>query len=199
VECIRYALSTLGLPPVSPEEACRTIGLSLHETFRALTGQTTGAGAFERLFVERAETAMVRGTVILRPARGAIRRLRDRGVTLGIVSTKFRRRIDEILVREGLAEAFDVIVGGEDVQAPKPDPEGLRQAMARLGTERVLYVGDSTVDARTAAGAGVPFIAVCTGTTPRATFDQYGSRAVLDDLTQLQTTVASDRTRRSQC
>jgi len=60
---------------------------------------------------------------------------------------------------------FDVIVGGEDVAAHKPDPEGLLKAISMVGCqkEEVLFVGDSTVDARTAKNAGVDFVAVLTG------------------------------------
>ncbi|MBN1642605.1 MAG: HAD-IA family hydrolase [Anaerolineae bacterium] len=197
VECIRFALDALGLPQVTPDEACRTIGLSLPETFRILTGQTEDAETFQRLFIERAEAVMTDSTVILEQARPTLAQLQAAGVALGIVSTKFRRRIEEILGREGLGSMFGVIVGGEDVSAPKPDPEGLHRAIARLGCDQVLYVGDSLTDARTAVCAGVPFVAVCTGTTPRAAFGDYATYAVLDDLTELLPLVL-DHTQRSQ-
>ena len=184
-ECIRFALSELGLPQITYEEACRTIGHSLPETFRVLTGRTDGADAFARLFVERAEAVMADGTVLLEHTRPTIEQLAAAGVALGIVSNKFRRRVEEVLAREQLRQAFDAIVGEEDVAAPKPDPEGLHRAVSSLRAARAVYVGDSVVDARTAARAGVPFVAVCTGTTPPAAFDQYAPCAVLDDLTEL--------------
>ncbi|HEY9503221.1 MAG TPA: HAD hydrolase-like protein, partial [Pyrinomonadaceae bacterium] len=33
IDCINFALAEMGLAPVSDEAACRTIGLSLNETF----------------------------------------------------------------------------------------------------------------------------------------------------------------------
>ena len=80
-----------------------------------------------------------------------------------------------------------MVVGGEDVSAHKPDPEGLLLAAARLGRDpsEILYVGDSVTDAETARRAAVCFAAVLSGVTPAAAFAEYGPCAVLDSLPQL--------------
>lgn len=191
VDCIEFALRELGLPPVSESDACRTIGLSLPDTLAALAGPQPAAvgAAFARLFVEQADRVMAGKTVLLSGVRETVARLRDFGLALGIVSTKYRRRIEAILRREGLLDAFATIVGGEDVSRHKPDPESLRLAMARLnvGPEETLYVGDSVTDAKAAQRAGVPFVAVLSGTTPREAFGGYDVCAVIEhfeDLTE---------------
>lgn len=59
-------------------------------------------------------------------------------------------------------------MGGEDVTAAKPDPEGLLLAIGRAsggGKSEVLYVGDSVVDAATAQAAGTDFAGVLHGMT----------------------------------
>ena len=91
------------------------------------------------------------------------------------MSTKFRRRIEAVLQRDNLAGRFAVIVGGEDVDALKPDPTGLLRAAARLdgNVQRCLYVGDSVTDGETAQRAGVPFAAVLSGVTERNAFARY--------------------------
>jgi phosphoglycolate phosphatase len=193
IACIGYALSEMGLPAVSDADACRTIGLSLPETFRVLTGETDPerGAAFETLFVAHAAQVMTSRTVLLPATRETVTWLRHAGYRLAIVSTKYRRRIGEILARDELLEAFEVIVGGEDVSRPKPHPEGLLRALQALGdrhalpSERALYVGDSLADARAAARAGLPFAAVLTGTTPRAAFASCLPYGVLDDLREL--------------
>ena len=60
---------------------------------------------------------------------------------------------------------IDVIVGGEDVRQPKPDPQGIFQVLQiwDMSKEEVLYMGDSVVDAKTAQAAGVDFAGVTTG------------------------------------
>lgn len=191
VDCMGYALRHLGLPPAPEEQIRRTIGLSMPETLRQLAGDghDDKADEFLRLFVERADQVMVDRTVVFGEVGQALPILQQRGVRLGIVSTKFRHRIRTILQRDDLLDLFDVIVGGEDVAVPKPDPCGLLEAMERLGVSQgnTLYVGDSTTDAETARRAGTPFAAVLTGVTPAEAFHPYPLLGLFADLTALQT------------
>ena len=50
------------------------------------------------------------------------------------------------------------------------------------GPEEMVYVGDSVTDAETAKRAGVPFIALLSGMTPREELEAYKPRAVLADV-----------------
>lgn len=188
IDCIDFALRELGLPSVSDESARQTIGLSLPDTLIALAGpqHAQRGAAFARLFVQRADQVMVAKTVLLPSMAATIRRLKRQGMALGIVSTKFRYRIEATLQRENMLDLFDVIVGGEDVSSHKPDPESLILAMAKLHVSRgILYVGDSVTDAEAAGRAGVPFVAVLSGVTPREAFRPYDPVAVLSNLSQL--------------
>jgi phosphoglycolate phosphatase len=189
VECTNFALARLGLPTVSAEKVCQTIGLSLADTFKQVAGEMTAAqsDAFACLFIERADQVMADLTILFESVPQTIAVLKKQGLGLGIVSTKFRYRIASILRREGLLDAFDAIIGGEDVPDHKPDPEGLRLVMERLGRSPLdcVYVGDSVVDAETAARAGVPFVAVLSGVTPREAFDAYEVRQVLEHVGDL--------------
>ena len=187
IECIRYALEQLGFPLVSDERACQTIGLSLIDTFHNLTGERKGGRDFARLFVARAEQAMNEGTVLYPTVPTTVAALQQRGITLGIVSNKYRQRIEDLLRREGLLDAFAVIVGETDVSHHKPDPEGLLSATASLGIQRALYVGDSLTDAQTARNACLPFVATLTGTTPQAAFSGLPVAYYIRDLSELLT------------
>jgi len=82
---------------------------------------------------------------------------------------------------------FEVVIGGEDVEQHKPHPEGLFQAIEKLGcsTASVVYVGDSVVDAELAQRAGVPLIVVLSGVTPKDDFHRYEPIAVLESISQL--------------
>jgi len=189
LECINHAFKGMDLPKVAAEDAQKTIGLSLPNILVTLAGREHEGrgGEFGRLFVERANEVMTDLTFVFEEVPGVIRRLKDEGMAIGIVSTKFRRRIEEILGREDLLEPFDVIVGGEDVSRHKPDPEGLLTAIERLGgsPSGSLYVGDSVTDAETARRAGVPFAAVLNGVTPREAFKDYPAYKILDNLGEL--------------
>ncbi len=185
-DCVNHALAQMELPPVSAGAVAETIGLSLEETFCRLTGPATRerCAEFSRHFIARADYIMVDSIVLYDTVRTVVPDLKRRGLGIGVVSTKYRRRIEAVLERENLRGYFDVIVGGEDVRNPKPDPEGALKAVRVLGAaaNEVLYVGDSIVDAETARRAQLPFVAVLTGVTAKHAFDGYGPVAVIDSL-----------------
>lgn len=189
IECINFALHTMGHERVSNEAACRTIGLSLAETFLTLGEhhEPERCHEFHQLFVQRAEDVMVQSTVLYETVPAVVEALQARGLRLGVVSTKYRRRIHDVLKRESLLHGFQVVIGGDDVERHKPHPEGLFEAMKRLecSPASVLYVGDSLVDAELAKRAAVPLVVVLSGVTPRDHFDTYEPVTVLENISQL--------------
>ena len=189
VECVNYALSGMGLPQVPAEEIRRTIGLSLPNILTRLAGMEHAERSHEfgRLFVERADEVMADLTKVFDDIPKIIEHLKDEGLSLGIVSTKFRHRIEEVLRRVDLLEPFDVIVGGEDVSSHKPDPESLLKAIEKMKSSlsTSIYVGDSVTDAETAKRAEVPFIAVLSGVTPRDAFARYSVFGIIENLREI--------------
>jgi phosphoglycolate phosphatase len=176
----------MDLPAASEHAICRTIGLSLPEALVRLAGEQHRGRTeeFRAHFRWRSDQVMVDWTELYPHVPDAVRALRNRGLRLGIVSTKYRHRIESVLCRENLRDVFDVIVGGEDVTAFKPDPEGLRLALEKLRVdcERTAYVGDSITDADTARRAGLPFIAVLSGVTEACEFEAFEPRWIVRDV-----------------
>ena len=189
VDCVNYALETMALPRAEPKAIRATIGFSLAATLASLTGLTDPALArdFSLNFVKQADLRMVELTSVFPGVAQTLDHLKSTGIKTGIVSTKFRYRIETILARDGLLEAFDVIVGGEDVMRHKPDPEGLVKALGKLDvrTGDSLYVGDHPVDAEAAAAAEIPFAAVLTGAATRDDFERWPATAFLSSLKDL--------------
>ena len=189
IECVNFALERLNLPQADDERIKRTIGMSLEDTFLRLTGQANGQNVslFASNFVKRADQVMVDLTSVFDSVPATTERLIEMGFELGIVSTKFRYRIEEILEREGLSNRFGVIIGGEDVAEHKPHPGALTTAISRMQMDAsdVLYVGDSKVDALTAARAKVPFIAVLSGATSKVEFNEVPKIAVINGISAL--------------
>src|SRR2546427_12309406 len=69
-----------------------------------------------------------------------------------------------------LADAFDVIVGSDDVTHLKPHPEPVLAALARLGAapETAVFIGDSRHDIECGRAAGVKTAAVLWGPFDRS-------------------------------
>ncbi len=96
-------------------------------------------------------------TTIYPGVEQALSRLKFAGHRLGMCTNKPHAPAVDILDRLGLAQYFDAVVGGDTLAVKKPDPEPLLHTLVQLGDGPALYVGDSEVDAETAARAGVDF------------------------------------------
>ncbi len=189
IECANTALQGMGLPPASDDAVRRTIGLSLPETLLRLAGEQhcNRTDEFRRLWRTKSVHVMVDWTTLLPGVEVAVDALKDRGLSLGIVSTKFRSPIQAVLGRENLLGKFDVIIGGDDVKQFKPDPHGLLLAIEQVRSQpgRTLYVGDNATDAETARRAGVPFVAVLSGVASRDEFNGYSVLEFLENVGRL--------------
>jgi pyrophosphatase PpaX len=89
--------------------------------------------------------------------------LRRRGHQLGIVTAKRRATVRLAFERfPELEELTDVLVGSEDTELHKPDPDPVLEALSRLGAAPAdaVYVGDSPFDIRAGLAAGTFAIAV---------------------------------------
>ena len=71
----------------------------------------------------------------------------------------------QLLAATRLLKCFSVVVGGDDVARPKPEPDGILLACDRLGVEphRTAYVGDSPLDVDAARRSGALAIGAAWG------------------------------------
>src|SRR5690606_5954582 len=98
-ECANTALRSLGFSPAEQDAVRTTIGLPLPSVFQMLSGSADPqlASAFARKFVQRADEVMAELTVPFSDVPCVLNALRDDSLKIGIVSTKFRYRIVDIL------------------------------------------------------------------------------------------------------
>jgi len=103
-------------------------------------------------------------TVLLPHAREAVE-LASRYATLGVVTTKTAKYSIELLEHMGLMEYFDVLIGREDVQYPKPHPEPIEKALSKLPTvtSEIWMIGDTCMDMLCAKDANVGGVGVTCG------------------------------------
>ena len=89
-------------------------------------------------------------------------RLKAEGRRLGIVSAKRRPTIERVLGSAGMGEFFDAVVGSDDTERHKPEPEPILKALELLDAvpAEAAYVGDSPFDVAAARAAGVYAVAV---------------------------------------
>ncbi|RRH74763.1 HAD-IA family hydrolase [Falsigemmobacter faecalis] len=89
--------------------------------------------------------------------REALSSLKAGGYRLGLCTNKNLGPTHEVLAACGLAEFFEVVIGGDSLAVKKPDSAPLQAAFAALGGTPFLYIGDSEVDEETARRAALPF------------------------------------------
>ncbi len=115
-------------------------------------------------------------------------RLHAEGRRLGVVTAKRRSTVDLAFARVPLAHLFETIVGGDETERHKPDPEPLLLAAERMGADpaQTAYVGDSPFDMLAAKAAGMHAIAVTWGRIhDRAKLEQVEPDAIVDTPAEL--------------
>jgi HAD superfamily hydrolase (TIGR01509 family) len=115
-----------------------------------------------------------------------IARGRDLGLRLGVASSSRRLWIDATLRSLGLADAFDAIVSGDDVERGKPDPHIYLLAAQQLGVapDRCLAIEDSPNGVQSALAAGMTVLGVRTPYTAHLRLD--GVARIVDSVAELE-------------
>lgn len=95
----------------------------------------------------------------------ALHRLKAEGRRLGVVTAKRRPTVELAFRAVPIGGLFDVVVGSEDTERHKPDPDPILRALELLGAQPAdaAYVGDSPYDIAAAHAAGVHAIWVSWG------------------------------------
>ena len=119
---------------------------------------------------------------------GALERLRAEGRRLGVVTAKRRSTVELAFEHVPLGHMFETIVGGDETERHKPDPQPLLLAAERLDArpEETAYVGDSPFDIRAAKAAGMGSIAVTWGRIhDRSRLEREEPDAIVDTAEEL--------------
>ena len=140
--------------------AVGTVGQLYETTLGTLSDYGAGADARESSDRAREMSALAgeKGNLVpLGDVAGTFRSLQEAGLRLAIVSSDDRSAIDSAIDALAVGPLLEVVVAGDEGLDAKPAPAALFEAARRLGVEpaRLLYVGDSWVDAEAARTAGV--------------------------------------------
>ena len=185
-DCFHSTMAAFGFPPVDDITIERTIGLPMRDAVRHITGLEGDDKIEEFLTHYRAlaDKTMTAKTFFYPEALTTLRKLRERGAKIAIISSKTSHRIREAFVRDKVEDLIDFIIGCEEVTELKPSPEGIFLALERFAAkpEDALYIGDSTTDAEAAKNAGVAFYGVTHGVTTAEELAEYPHEAIGDTL-----------------
>lgn len=113
--------------------------------------------------------------------------LTRRGLPMAVLSNKPDRFTSTCTDRFFPGIRFAHVEGQRPDRPHKPDPAGAFEAARRMGVKpaEVLYVGDSSVDMRTARAAGMFPLGVSWGFRPRAELLEHGALSIVDEPGEL--------------
>jgi HAD superfamily phosphatase len=124
------------------------------------------------------------------PQPGLLERLGGK-YQLALFTGRLKYEVDLSLRRFAPSLVFNPMICAEHVAQAKPSPEGLLAIAAQFPSRRLVYVGDTVDDARSASGAGVPFIGIAAATHSRrddilALFAAERAVAVIENINEIE-------------
>ncbi|GAB6991877.1 pyrophosphatase PpaX [Paenibacillus pini] len=172
--------------PLTREQIIPKMGMTLEQQLQHFSGSgdvTSLLGAYRDYSSEHHEAMVQPFPQVLDVIKG----LHDRGITMGVVTTKNRPGSLKVLDMFGLSQYMKVVVTVTDVEHPKPHPEPVLKAVEALGAdpEHTLMVGDSPVDILAAQAAGVQSAGVIWSLKGEDVLKEYNPNYILHEMNDL--------------
>ena len=179
-DAVNYTLRHYGCPERTTEEIRQFVGNGAERLIRlSLPGKENDPLVAEALEQFRGYYA-AHSQVKTCPYPGIVAALEalKKAYPVAIVSNK-----PDIAVKPLCRDYFgDIYALGESDGCPrKPAPDMVYKAMAEIGVDKCVYVGDSDVDVVTARNAGMPCLSVLWGFRDRACIESAGGKNFCDD------------------
>jgi phosphoglycolate phosphatase len=189
---VNLALQCMNLPPIPVSKVSKFVGEGVQRLIERTLRETTSSPpdpvrvqAMIEIFKAEYEKHLLDSTRLYEGVLQALKRLWwARFAVVSNKPEKFSRRILEGL---GVADRFQVILGGDSVDRRKPDPAPLLQAMVECGTgpEDTVMVGDSAHDIVAGKAAGVITCGVIGGFGELRELESAGCDLIVSSLAEL--------------
>ena len=178
---VNYALAHFGLPPRTLEEVRQFVGNgAANLIIRAVDGRAETQAVLETFRTYYNAHCQIKTG----PYPGILEALAclKEKYPMAIVSNK-----PDSAVKPLCEQYFPGIYAlGERSDCPrKPAPDMVYKAMADIGVETCIYVGDSEVDVETAKNAGVKCLSVLWGFRDKDVIEQAGGKYFCDETSHL--------------
>ncbi len=192
-ESINFLMKTFGLPIVDGDVIKRTVGLGDRNLVEAFVGPSRIEQAMP-IYREYHAKALLRGSSFLPGALETLEELKAQGYRMAIASNRPKRFSMIVMEHLGMTHFFERILCGDELERGKPYPDILFHLIRemKVSNEEFLYVGDMDVDVQTGKSAGVPMVAVLTGSCSREELLSNGARMILDSVSELPVFLAQD-------
>jgi phosphoglycolate phosphatase len=164
LESFHHTYDLQGRPRPDDAAIKALIGYPLDVMYRRLGIEEEMVWTFVDAYKAHYRRISTAKTVLLESARAAVEEA-SAFARLGIVTTKTGRYSRELLEHFGVMHHFEVLIGREDVEHPKPHPEPIERAVRQMASEkgRCWMIGDTRLDVEAAQNAAIGCVAVTSG------------------------------------
>jgi phosphoglycolate phosphatase len=174
LESFHHACDAFDFPSQSDENIKALIGYPLDVMFSEVGVEVAKVWDFVATYKERYRKISTQKTYLLEYSREAVS-LAAEFASLGIVTTKTGQYSRVLMEHFELMSHFEVLIGREDVEKPKPDAEPILKALKSFNetTEEIWMIGDTKLDLISAKNAGIESIGVLSGYDGREVLRQH--------------------------
>lgn len=187
IRTMQATISELELPFRTDEQCAAMIGLRLVEIPSVLFPECSIDGdiyarTYRRLFHEFNTEDAVR---IYPNVVDTLKTLMSKGIILTIASSRSHASLAEYVENLGLSSLISYILGADDVDKGKPDPEPVNRTLKRFGIspEETIVVGDTSFDIQMGKNAGTRTCGVTYGNGSRESLSD--ADRIIDDFGKL--------------
>ena len=189
LKTMQATIRELGLPERTDGQCASMIGLRLDEIPAVLFPECSGLeGVFAETYRRLFYTFDSKDAVKLYPGvASTLECLAEKGHVLTIASSRSRASLVRYVNDLGLAPLFGLILGADDVEHAKPDPEPVLKTLEHFGRnpEDALVVGDAPYDILMGRRAGVATCGVTYGNGSVESLQEAGADFVIDNFPAL--------------
>ncbi len=187
LEDIRDSVNHVLLEKGYPERNSEQIGMALGNGARVLLAKSLPDGenteGFDGILSEYEAYYLAHNMIKTKPYEGIHKMLRElsaREYKLAVVSNKSDANVKE-LVNKFFGDVVSVAIGESPKIRRKPAPDTVLEALRELGSSpwESVYVGDSEVDIKTAAAAGLDCISVAWGFRSEDFLNEAGAKYIV--------------------
>jgi len=165
------------------EEIKALIGHPLDIMYKELGVPQEQVWDFVATYKEHYRQISTQKTILLKNAKEAVESASE-FASLGIVTTKTGKYSQVLMEHFGLMDKFDVLIGREHVQNPKPHAEPINKALQSFDTnnKEIWMIGDTQLDLLSAKNAGIHSIGVLSGYDKEETLKKFTNMIFCDSL-----------------
>lgn len=189
VATMQKSILDLDLPYKSEEEIKSVIGIRLEEIPSFLWRDIDGIGSsFAEVYRHNFDKLKKEIPITLFPGvKNCLEELKKNGYHFAIATSRSNRSVEGLASKTGIRVLFDYVVGGDDVENGKPDPESIKKILDKMkwAKDETMMVGDMGVDIQMGKNIDMKTCGVTYGNGKKPDLEKEGADYIISEFNDL--------------